>query len=60
LKLIRAVSEAEQSIKECRDSQLLLSVVDPRIHWRRKAKWNFTVSVKTPKVTEEKAALKVL
>jgi hypothetical protein len=46
------------AIKESRDRQLLLPVADLNAQWKRKAKRNFTVSVKTPKATEEEATLK--
>jgi hypothetical protein len=33
-----ANSEADQSVKEGRDSQLLLLVADPKTHWKKKGK----------------------
>jgi hypothetical protein len=51
----RADLEAKQAIKEGRKSQLLLPVADRQAQWKRKAKWSFTASVKTPKGTEKKA-----
>jgi hypothetical protein len=39
-------------------SQLLLSVADLKAQGKKKAKKSFTVSVKTPKGTEDKATFK--
>jgi hypothetical protein len=51
--------EAKQSIKEGRDSQLLLPVADLKaLVGRGETKRSFTVSLKTPKGTKEKATLK--
>jgi hypothetical protein len=54
----RADSEAKQSLKEGRNSQLLLPVAYLKAHWKKKAKRSFTLSIKTPKGTENKYTLK--
>jgi hypothetical protein len=42
----RADSEAKKSIKEGKDSQLLLPVADLKAQWKKKGKKNFSVSPK--------------
>jgi hypothetical protein len=46
-------TEAKQTTKEDRDSQLLLLMADLKAQRKKKAKRNFTVTVKIPKGTEE-------
>jgi hypothetical protein len=56
-----ADSEAKQSIKKGRDSQLLLPAADLEVQRKKgKAKWSFTISVKTPKGQRRKLLRKVL
>jgi hypothetical protein len=59
LKLMRELTrEVKQSIKEGRDSQLLIPMAELKAKWKKNGKEDFTISVKTPKGTEEKATLK--
>jgi hypothetical protein len=43
-----ADSEAKQSIRGGRDSQLLLPAADLKAQWKKKARRSFTGSFKTP------------
>jgi hypothetical protein len=49
----RAVSEAKQSIKEGRDSQILLTVADLKTHWKKKDKELHRLCQNTKRDTEE-------
>jgi hypothetical protein len=44
--------------KEGRDGQLLLPVADLKTQWKKKAKKNFTVFVRTPNGTGEEITLR--
>jgi hypothetical protein len=56
----RADSQAKQSIKEGRNSQVLLLVENQKVHWKKKTKRSFTISVKTPKGRKKKTTLKAI
>jgi hypothetical protein len=58
MKLMRADSEAKQSVKEGRDSQLLLQVADLKAQWKKKGKDELHNFCQNTKRDGEKTTLK--